>query len=207
MEITKLTLVSLASNCYIQSVENGQCVIVDIGEGAPVLLRHLEQMHLKPVAILLTHGHYDHIAGVEQARKTWNIPVYIHKMDAAMLTDSRLNLGDWLSDLPFQPVKAWETVKEGDHLTFGTADFSVLHTPGHTPGSICWMCEDLLYTGDTLFRMSRGRTDFPGGSDGQMLDSFRKLKSLEGDYRVLPGHNEETTLSFEKAHNPTMRGL
>ena len=161
MEITKLTLGSLASNCYIQSVENGQCVIVDIGEGAPVLLRHLEQMHLKPVAILLTHGHYDHIAGVEQVRKTWNIPVYIHKMDAAMLTDSRLNLGDWLSDLPFRPVKAWETVEEGDHLTFGTADLSVLHTPGHTPGSICWMCEDLLYTGDTLFRMSRGRTDFP----------------------------------------------
>ena len=118
MEITKLTLGSLASNCYIQSVENGQCVIVDIGEGAPVLLRHLEQMHLKPVAILLTHGHYDHIAGVEQVRETWNIPVYIHKMDAAMLTDSRLNLGDWLSDLPFQPVKAWETVEEGDHLTF-----------------------------------------------------------------------------------------
>lgn len=207
MQVTKLVLGALASNCYIAETGENRCVLVDIGEGAPVLLRHLELHQLIPCAILLTHGHYDHIAGVEQVREKYQIPVYIHSQDASMLTDSAANLGDWLSDTPFQPVQEWQTVEDGDTLTFGDAAFIVLHTPGHTPGSICWQCEDILLTGDTLFRLSRGRTDFPGGSDAQMLESFRRLKQLEPDYRVLPGHNEESTLSFEKAHNPTMRGL
>lgn len=207
MQVTKLVLGALASNCYIQSIGENCCVILDIGDDAPMLMRHLEQEKLTPCAILLTHGHYDHIAGVEQIRKAYQIPVYIHTLDAPMLIDSAANLGDWLSQTPFQKVQQWNTVEDGDKLTFGTAEFTVLHTPGHTPGSICWQCEDLLYTGDTLFRLSRGRTDFPGGSDMQMLESFRKLKHLESDYRILPGHNEASTLSFEKTHNPTMRGL
>ena len=207
MNVTKLVLGELASNCYIQSVGENRCVIVDIGEGAPILLRHLEQSGLTPSAILLTHGHYDHIAGVEQIRKAYHVPVYIHQLDAPMLTDSAANLGDWLSRLPFQKVQEWNTVEDGEKLTFGEAEFTVLHTPGHTGGSVCWQCAEMLYTGDTLFHMSRGRTDFPGGSDAQMLESFRRLKQLENDYRVLPGHNDESTLSFEKAHNPTMRGL
>ena len=104
-------------------------------------------------------------------------------------------------------MQAWETVEDGDTLQFCDSTFTVLHTPGHTSGCVCWRYGDVLYTGDTLFRMSRGRTDFPDGDDAKMLESFRKLKALEGEYRVLPGHNEESTLSFEKAHNPTMRGL
>ena len=102
-----------------------------------------------------------------------------------MLTDSRANLGDWLSTQPFQPVQEWKTVEDGDTLQFGDNTFTVIHTPGHTPGSVC----------------------LQSGSDAQMLESFRKLKALDGDFRVLPGHNEESTLSFEKEHNPTMRGL
>ena len=171
------------------------------------MFRRLEMMQLEPLAILLTHGHYDHIAGVEQVREKYQIPVYVHSLDANMLTDSRANLGDWLSTQPFQPVQEWKTVEDGDTLQFGDNTFTVIHTPGHTPGSVCLQSGDVLYTGDTLFRMSRGRTDFPGGSDAQMLESFRKLKALDGDFRVLPGHNEESTLSFEKEHNPTMRGL
>lgn len=207
MQVTKLVLGALASNCYIVNTGENRCVLVDVGEGAPVLLRHLELHQLTPCAILLTHGHYDHIAGVEQVRKTYQIPVYIHTLDAPMLTDSTANLGDWLSNTPFQPIQEWNIVENGNTLTFGNAIFTVLHMPGHTPGSVCWQCENLLLTGDTLFRLSRGRTDFPGGSDAQMLESFRRLKQLESDYRVLPGHNEESMLSFEKAHNPTMRGL
>lgn len=207
MKITTLMLGDLASNCYIQNVGNGKCVIVDIGGDAPIVFRRLEMLQLEPVAILLTHGHYDHIAGVEQVREKYHIPVYIHALDATMLTDSHANLGEWLSTQPFQPVQEWNTVRDGDVLQFGDSTFTVIHTPGHTPGSICIQSDSVLYTGDTLFRMSRGRTDFPGGSDAQMLESFRKLKSLEGDFRVLPGHNEKSTLSFEKEHNPTMRGL
>lgn len=207
MKITTLMLGELASNCYIQEVGNKKCVIVDIGGDAPIVFRRLEMMQLEPLAILLTHGHYDHIAGVEQVREKYQIPVYVHSLDENMLTDSRANLGDWLSTQPFQPVQEWKTVEDGDTLQFGDNTFTVIHTPGHTPGSVCLQSGDVLYTGDTLFRMSRGRTDFPGGSDAQMLESFRKLKALEGDFRVLPGHNEESTLSFEKEHNPTMRGL
>lgn len=207
MEITKIMLGELASNCYVQPVGNGKCVVVDIGGDAPVLFRRLGMLGLEPVAILLTHGHYDHIAGVEQVREKYDIPVYVHTLDAHMLTDGHANLGDWISTQPFQPVQAWETVEDGDTLQFGDNTFTVLHTPGHTSGSVCWRSGDVLYTGDTLFRMSRGRTDFPDGDDAKMLESFRKLKTLEREYRVLPGHNEESTLSFEKAHNPTMRGL
>ena len=182
MKITTLMLGELASNCYIQEVGNKKCVIVDIGGDAPIVFRR-------------------------QVREKYQIPVYVHSLDANMLTDSRANLGDWLSTQPFQPVQEWKTVEDGDTLQFGDNTFTVIHTPGHTPGSVCLQSGDVLYTGDTLFRMSRGRTDFPGGSDAQMLESFRKLKALDGDFRVLPGHNEESTLSFEKEHNPTMRGL
>ncbi|MCD8218941.1 MAG: MBL fold metallo-hydrolase [Ruminococcus sp.] len=206
MQVTKLVLGELCTNCYMLEYNENHCVLVDLGDGAPVVMRHLAQKHMTPTAILLTHGHYDHIAGVESIRKTYDLPVYLHTQDAPMLTDSRVNLGDWLSNQPFQPVQAWETVEDGDTLSFGSLHMTVLHTPGHTPGSVCYQCEDLLFTGDTLFRLSRGRTDFLGGNDLQMIASFRRLANLSGDYRVLPGHNEETTLSFEKVHNPLMRG-
>ena len=98
MKITTLMLGELASNCYIQEVGNKKCVIVDIGGDAPIVFRRLEMMQMEPVAILLTHGHYDHIAGVEQVREKYQIPVYVHSLDANMLTDSRANLGDWLSN-------------------------------------------------------------------------------------------------------------
>ena len=152
MKITTLMLGELASNCYIQEVGNKKCVIVDIGGDAPIVFRRLEMMQLEPVAILLTHGHYDHIAGVEQVREKYQIPVYVHSLDANMLTDSRANQGDWLSTQPFQPVQEWKTVEDGDTLQFGDNTFTVIHTPGHTPGSVCLQSGDVLYTGDTLFR-------------------------------------------------------
>lgn len=132
MKITTLMLGELASNCYIQEVGNKKCVIVDIGGDAPIVFRRLEMMQLEPVAILLTHGHYDHIAGVDQVREKYQIPVYVHSLDANMLTDSRANLGDWLSTQPFQPVQEWKTVEDGDTLQFGDNTFTVIHTPAYT---------------------------------------------------------------------------
>lgn len=207
MEIVKLVLGTLAANCYLLKLADGNYAAVDIGDDAAAVLRYLKLHQEKLSAILLTHGHYDHIAGVEEVRRACQVPVYIHTLDAPMLTDGVSNLGDWLAETPFQPVQECNTVEDGDVLTIGGTSLEVLHTPGHTPGSVCWICGDVLLTGDTLFHLSRGRTDFPGGSDAQMLESFRKLAHLKQDYRVLPGHNEESTLFFEKAHNPTMRGL
>ncbi|MEI3019376.1 MBL fold metallo-hydrolase [Ruminococcus sp.] len=180
MEYLSLMLGSLATNCYLLKLGDGKCVIVDIGEGAPVLLRRLETEKLTPCAILLTHGHFDHIAGVEQVREKFQIPVYLHALDVPMLSDRNANLAYWISDSPFQAVQAWQTVADGQTLTIAQKDFTLIHTPGHTPGSVCWKCEDLLLTGDTLFHMSRGRTDFPGGSDAQMLESFRNSRRWRG---------------------------
>lgn len=212
MHITTLMLGSLASNCYIVEYGKGNCILIDIGGSAPVLQRRLAQMQCNPSAILLTHGHYDHIAGVEEIRKAFAIPVYVHQADQEMLTDVQTNLGDWIEpDASFQPISCWETIQDGTTLQFSDdteqITLTAIHTPGHTKGSVCWICGNALFTGDTLFRLSRGRTDFPGGSDREMLASFRRLAKLEQDYQVLPGHNEASTLSFEKSHNPTMRGL
>ena len=202
MQVYKLVLGELQTNCYVLELAEKQCVVFDIGEGEPVLLRFLEREQLKPLGILLTHGHYDHIAGVEAVRKKYDVPVYIHTADVPMLTDRRANLGEWLSEKPFQPVQVWQTVEDGMTLSFGSMNLRVLHTPGHTKGSVCYVGADLLFTGDTLFRLSRGRTDFPGGSDREMLESFQKLASLSDDYHVYPGHGETSTLAYEKAHNP-----
>ncbi len=211
MHVTRLMLRPLMTNCYLLYNDDDDCVVIDIGGGAPVLLRRLEQEKLTLRGILLTHGHYDHISGVEQVRRQWNVPVYIHEADAAMLTNTEENLGYWIEpDADFKPVQMWQTVGDGDVLRFGSGEsafcLNVLHTPGHTKGSICYVCDDLLFSGDTLFRLSCGRTDFPGGSNAEMLASLRRLSKLEGDYRVLPGHNEESVLSFERLHNPNMRG-
>ena len=205
MKITTLMLGELASNCYIQEVGNKKCVIVDIGGDAPIVFRRLEMMQLEPLAILLTHGHYDHIAGVEQVREKYQIPVYVHSLDANMLTDSRANLGDWLSTQPFQPVQEWKTVEDGDTLQFGDNTFTVIHTPGHTPGGCCYYMEqeDVLFSGDTLFRTSVGRSDFPGGSASALVRSVKeKLLILPEETHVYPGHMEETTIGYEKRHNP-----
>lgn len=212
MKLATLMLGPLASNCYIVSNDDGDCIVIDIGGGAPVLLRRLEQEKLTLQGILLTHGHYDHISGVEQVRKQWDVPVYVHEADAPMLSSAAENLGYWIEpDAEFHPVQQWQTVGDGDVLRFGRGQaeiaVTVMHTPGHTKGSLCYVCGDLLFTGDTLFRMSRGRTDFPGGSDTEMRQSFQRLLRLEGEYQVLPGHNEASTLDFERQHNPNMRGM
>lgn len=199
---------SIATNCHVVYIGGSDVIAVDVGGEPEKLLRFLNDNKLNLTKIFLTHGHYDHIGGVYDVQKGTNAKVYIHELDVPMLSDTQSNLAFWIEPTAdFKPVTEYVTVKDGDVIDAGDISFTVLHTPGHTPGSVCYMSEDVLLTGDTLFNMSRGRTDFPGGSDEQMLSSFRRLKKLEGDYRVFPGHNGSTTLEFERKNNPVMRGI
>lgn len=206
--VQTLCLGSLATNCYLVYTGEKQVIAADIGGDAEKILRFLEERKLTLSKILLTHGHWDHIGAVAEVQRATGAEVYIHEQDAVMLSDAQKSLAAWID--PFcdcQAVTDYHTVKEGDVIEDGDAVFTVMHTPGHTKGSVCYICEDIILAGDTLFRLSRGRTDFPGGSDAEMLASFRKLRDLSGDYRVFPGHNEATTLDFERKNNPVMRGI
>lgn len=206
MKIHTLLLGELAANCHIIDCGEGLCAAVDIGNDAAKLLSYLESKNLKLDAILLTHGHYDHIGGVEEVRKATGAMVYIHENDARMLEDAQLNLAAHITPLPYTPVSAYSTFKDGAEITVGSRTFSVLHTPGHTSGSVCFLTEDILLSGDTLFRNSIGRTDL-GGNPAQMKESLRKLKALPCNYQVYTGHDFSTTLDDERMSNPYMRNV
>lgn len=205
MDVQTILLGELAVNCHI--VRCGEvCAVVDVGADAQKLLDHLNKNALHLAAILLTHGHYDHVGGVELVRQATNAKVYIHEADEVMLRDGRANLSWQISRNPYIPVTEFETVRDGDTITVGSRSFRVLHTPGHTPGGVCYITEDLLFSGDTLFKGSVGRTDL-GGDPAQLRSSLTRLSALAGDYSVYPGHFENTTLACEKRTNPYIRRI
>ena len=193
MNITVFQLGGLGTNCYIVRDENA-CAIVDPGDSGEALADWLVQEKLQPRFVLLTHGHYDHVGGVEALRDRFaGLPVYVHEADTRLTPDLSRGL-QWT-----------DFYGEGDVLTMGKVSFRVLSTPGHTPGSVCLLCGDALLCGDTLFAGSCGRVDFPGGSWTEMLRSLRRLSNLEGDLQVLPGHGEPSTMEAERQYNPYMK--
>lgn len=187
----------LGVNCCLLGDEAaGTGAVVDPGGSVDLLWREMAASGLKFDKILLTHGHFDHTGAVEELRRALGgAPVYLHAADAALLGADRL----------FPALGETVPYGEGDTVTVGGLAFSVLHTPGHTPGSVTLAGEGLLLTGDTLFAGSMGRTDFPGGSGRAMAASLRRLGELAGAWRVVPGHGEETTLDREREHNPYLR--
>ena len=195
MHITVFQLGALGTNCYIVTDEETKsCAIVDPGASGEALINWLDGDGLWPQYVLLTHGHYDHVGGVAALRDRYEgIPVYVHEADTHLSRELSMGL-QWTHHYG-----------EGDTLTMDGITFRVLHTPGHTPGSVCLQAEDVLLTGDTLFAGSCGRTDFPGGSWSQMMDSLIRLSKLDGDFRILPGHMEDSTLERERKHNPYMK--
>ena len=192
MNIQKLTLGLYQTNIYILSNDT-EAVVIDPGYEPDTILDALEGKELK--AILLTHGHFDHVGAVKELVAETGCKVYIHAADLSlppMITAGQLYYT--------------HTYAEGDTVCpIEGAQIAVLHTPGHTPGSVCLLLGDQMFSGDTLFEGSCGRMDLPGGDQLQMHQSLNRLVSLQADYHIHPGHGGSTTLAAEKRYNPYMR--
>lgn len=207
MKIHHLQLGELRANCYIVETEPARCVAVDIGGDSRLLLEFLKLKKLTLEKILLTHGHFDHIGGVAEVAEATGAEVYIHENDAPMLASASASLASGMSIMPFRPVKDYTVVTGDCYINDGDLSFRVLHTPGHSMGSVCYVCEDTIFSGDTLFCCSIGRTDFPGSNPPMMRESLKAICALEGDYKIYPGHNETTTLDYERKNNPYLTRL
>ena len=195
MKIAVLIVGAYQTNCYlVWDEQRDDCVVIDPGYMPEKILEKVHKLGKTVSAILLTHGHFDHVGGVKEIAAETDCKVFLCPEERTlpkMMTDGEL----------------YSTDAYGDSVTVAGLTFSVLHTPGHTPGSVCLLCGDVLFAGDTLFAGSCGRTDFPGSDPQKMVSSLKTLASLPGDYQVLPGHGEDTTLSYEREHNPYMRGV
>jgi len=206
MKIDTLVLGAYETNCYILrgSETAKDCLIVDVGLEPGRLIDFSRQNKLNPVAVVLTHGHIDHIAGVATLRTEFPaIKVYIHKLDAGMLTEAQSNLSA-MTGAAFSTKPADMFIEDKSVIEQAGIKLEVLHTPGHTPGGICLYSkeEGIAFTDDALFADSVGRTDFPGGSMTQLVKSIReKLLVLPDETIVYPGHGPATTIAREKSHN------
>jgi glyoxylase-like metal-dependent hydrolase (beta-lactamase superfamily II) len=210
MQIDRLILGGFQTNCYVVRRDEAavDCAIIDPGFDADDLLDFLTQRQLNPVAVAITHGHVDHIAGVATLRRQYpKIKVYIHKADAGLLTDPEANLSA-LAGSVVATEPADVRLQDGDTIDEAGIKLKVLHTPGHTLGGICLYAESeaIVFAGDTLFADSVGRTDFPGGDVEQLIESIQtKLFALPDKTAVYPGHGMRTTIGREKRANPFVR--
>lgn len=209
MKLLGIPLGSFQTNCYILIDEKtNEAVVIDPGSEAERLIKELNGLKADVKAILLTHGHGDHIGAVEALRKTTGAPLYVHPLDAIMLGDASRNLSSFTGEA-LACKESEHLVKDGDVIQVGEEiKLQVIFTPGHTQGGVCYYAEDqgLLFAGDTLFAESIGRTDFPGGSYAALIQNIKaKLMTLPNETRVFPGHGPETTIGWEKDHNPFIR--
>ena len=207
MEVYKLPLGPFGTNCYVAVDENGRAAVIDPGLYAPELQTLLREKTAAVETILLTHGHADHVSGAAALRETTGAPISIHTLDNDF-TDGPLCMADECG-YPFAPFRADRLLEDGDTVAFGKETMTVLHTPGHTPGSVCFLHGDdrVLFSGDTLFCLTAGRTDFPRGSHDDLMQSLRRLRDLDGDFTVYPGHERATRLDAERKRNFFMRRL
>ena len=214
MLVTGFPAGAFAANCYVVAPARGaECVIVDPGQDAQqgieeLLLRY----RLKPIAVLLTHGHIDHMWSVAPVCGAKGIPAYIHPDDRELLADPAKGLSLAVGQQLFGGITFTEPddvreLTDGSALSLAGLDFTVRHTPGHTPGSVTFGSENGLFSGDLLFAGSIGRTDLPGGDHQAMLRSLARTLTLPDDTLVLPGHGPQTTIGAERRTNPFLTGL
>lgn len=204
MEIKRIPLGMIQTNCYIfWDEETLDCAVVDPGDDGEQVAAFIQGRGLNPVAILLTHSHFDHILGIPGLRSQWpQLPIYCHPADVDPNQTTTSIFGT-----TFPSVSSFGNVLpygEGDTVQVGNLTVHVLHTPGHTPGCVVLQVEDALFTGDTLFEGSMGRTDLEGGSEEEIFRSLKRLYNLPGDFRVYPGHEGSSTLEKERKTNLCM---
>ena len=199
-------LVGGTTNCYIAYDDDKNGFIIDPGAEAEKILAHVKNLGLNIEGILLTHGHGDHISALNKVRDALGVKVYMHKDELEnFLSQSPQFVAMLGGELPNKNPDV--LLQDGDVISFKAGDVKVLFTPGHTPGGVCYLYGDTLFTGDTLFQGSIGRTDFPGGDVAAIMESLVKLSKLDEDLKVLSGHGFATTIGTEKRMNPFMRQI
>lgn len=204
--VNQIPLGMMQANCYIVTeAKTGEALVVDPGAYTEDFAEKIRSLNISKLRyILLTHGHFDHIAGAMKLKEQFSGEIVIHELDEPYLTDSEKNLSYLLPE-PLGTISADRTVRDGDVLPFGSGKIEVIHTPGHTPGGVCYLLDSCLFTGDTLMCRTIGRMDFPGGNVKQMIASIRRLASLPDTLVIYPGHDCTGTLGSEKKYNPYLK--
>lgn len=194
MNIKTLPVGQLETNCYVVVNEQRlECVVIDPGDESNTILDYIEDNKLKCCAIMLTHGHYDHVGAVSEIMEQTGCEMYINPRDEGYEPG--------MSGMKFKMPEGGKYYDDGDVVKAAGLEFKVLATPGHTPGGVCLICGNALFTGDTLFRGSCGRTDLPGGNMCMEMASLKRICALPGDYEVYPGHMDSSTLERERRFN------
>ena len=206
MSVKRISVGALGTNCYIYCDDaTGRCAIIDPGYFDDTLQKAIEKFGCdKFDYILLTHCHFDHVAGVSRVKELTGAKIAIFISDAPGLRDMFVNLSAPFTGRGEVYPKPDIELIDREIIKVGQTEFTVMHTPGHTVGSCCFITDGIIFSGDTLFCRSAGRTDFPGGSVSELRRSLQRLADLEGDYQVYPGHDDATTLAYERMYNMYM---
>jgi glyoxylase-like metal-dependent hydrolase (beta-lactamase superfamily II) len=207
MKIETIPVGQLDTNCFVVSDEETQeAIIIDPGDDPERIRTSIDARGLRPAYILFTHGHYDHVCAVRELKELYHAMVIMHESEDRIYEETKKLCMSWgYDEKDFPQPDAF--VKEGDEIRIGKSSFTVIHTPGHTPGGICLYGDGVLFTGDTLFRSSAGRTDLPGGNRDHLLTSLKRLMQFPPSTRVCCGHEEETTIGLEIKTNPLLHAL
>lgn len=207
LKVITLPLGSYRTNCYIVTdTASGETAVVDPGEYNSALETALRTAGTEKIKyVLLTHGHFDHICGAYSLKENFGGEVLIHEGDRKCLESTEWSLCDSVEGYSQTVMSPDRQLADGDTLLLGETQLSVMHTPGHTRGGVCYIGDGKIFSGDTLFKVGIGRTDLPGGHLRTLVNSLRRIGALEGDFEIFPGHGESTTLSYELTQNSLLR--
>lgn len=202
INITRYVVGEVYTNCYlVEDVDTGKLLVIDPGAMSLELINKINEKGGKLDYILLTHGHFDHIGFVHELENLFHPEICVSIDEKDVITSDALN-GSIDFGSKITPFNVTRYLENNDTIEFGNSKITFLSTPGHTKGSGIYIVDDIMFSGDTVFYQSVGRTDFPGSSSKDMMESIKFISELEGDYKILPGHERSTTLSYERAFNP-----